>query len=556
MDRKKVVSILALIMALVMILSLFISVLPAALAADEDEIDELERQKEELTQKAEEARERVEALKGEKDTVLLQKTALEVEKKSAESAIAILDQQVSSYDSLIELKAQEVEDAKKVEEEQLLRYRARVRAMEEDGGFNILVILAESQSLGDFLAALDDAGDVMESDKALERQYREAREESERLVAELQELRVEAAEKKLVYQAEKEEIEKQLQEAESMMAEMEDEIQVALVAYRAAEEEEDRASDEILSAILQMYEDKRREKAEEEARLKEEEEARQKEEEAAHGGVVGNDEGGLIPLPTPIPTQAPYQPTPEPTPALTPAPTPAPTPVPTPVPTPEPTQAPPPAPPPSDDGGGDDGGDNGGGEGEGGEAPAPTPVPTPVPTPAPTPVPTPEPTPEPTPAPTPDPTPAPTPAPTPYNPTTGVFTWPVPSSKRITSRFGNRIDPFTGEVRYHSGIDIDGYNKDGYPIVAADGGTVVTATPNSGYGNYIIIDHGNGYMTVYAHMSGFAVSYGQQVEKGQTIGYLGRTGRATGTHCHFEVILNGSRIDPEQFFSGMSYWGC
>ena len=121
---------------------------------------------------------------------------------------------------------------------------------------------------------------------------------------------------------------------------------------------------------------------------------------------------------------------------------------------------------------------------------------------------------------------------------------------------GNRIDPFTGEVRYHSGIDIDGYGNEGNSIIAADGGTVVTATYNDGYGNYVIVDHGNGYMTLYAHMSGRAVSTGDTVTQGQVLGYLGQTGRATGVHCHFEVFINGSRTDPEQFFSGLTYWNC
>ena len=115
---------------------------------------------------------------------------------------------------------------------------------------------------------------------------------------------------------------------------------------------------------------------------------------------------------------------------------------------------------------------------------------------------------------------------------TGNLAWPVPCSTRVTSRFGNRSDPFTGETRYHSGIDIDGY------------------------GNYVIIDHGNGYQTLYAHMSGLAVGAGQSVSQGQTVGYLGATGRATGTHCHFEVFVNGERTDPAQFFSGLSYYNC
>ena len=138
---------------------------------------------------------------------------------------------------------------------------------------------------------------------------------------------------------------------------------------------------------------------------------------------------------------------------------------------------------------------------------------------------------------------------------TGSLVWPVPSSMVITSRYGNRSDPFTGETRYHSGIDIDGFNKAGNPIVAADSGTVITASSNSGYGNYVIIDHG-GMKTVYAHMSGFAVSAGQTVSQGQTVGYLGDTGRATGVHLHFEVYVGESRTDPAAYFGGMTYYNC
>ena len=133
--------------------------------------------------------------------------------------------------------------------------------------------------------------------------------------------------------------------------------------------------------------------------------------------------------------------------------------------------------------------------------------------------------------------------------------WPVPCSTRVTSRFGYRSDPFTGANKYHSGIDIDGFGNDGGAIVASASGTVVTSSYDAGYGNYVIIDHG-GMQTLYAHNSGNAVSVGDHVSQGQTIGYLGATGRATGTHCHFEVFVGGSRVDPAQYFSGISYYNC
>ena len=84
---------------------------------------------------------------------------------------------------------------------------------------------------------------------------------------------------------------------------------------------------------------------------------------------------------------------------------------------------------------------------------------------------------------------------------------------------------------------------------AAAGGTVIAAvTGSSGYGNYVTIDHGNGYQTVYAHMATLSVSYGQSVSAGQELGTLGSTGRSTGTHCHFEVRVNGTPTDPTAFF--------
>ncbi len=129
---------------------------------------------------------------------------------------------------------------------------------------------------------------------------------------------------------------------------------------------------------------------------------------------------------------------------------------------------------------------------------------------------------------------------------TGNFMWPVPSCTTISSGFGYRIHPIFGDKRFHSGVDISA--SSGATIVAADSGTVVTAVYSSSYGNYVVISHGNGNSTLYAHMSSMAVSSGQTVTKGQTIGYVGSTGWSTGAHCHFEVKIAGQLVDPMSQF--------
>ncbi len=123
---------------------------------------------------------------------------------------------------------------------------------------------------------------------------------------------------------------------------------------------------------------------------------------------------------------------------------------------------------------------------------------------------------------------------------TGDLMWPVSGS--LSSPFGWRIHPILGYRKFHTGIDVGaGY---GTPIHAADSGTVIYATWMGGYGNVIIIDHGSGISTLYAHQSSLAVGTGAHVTRGQTIGYVGSTGFSTGPHLHFEVRLNGNPVDP------------
>jgi murein DD-endopeptidase MepM/ murein hydrolase activator NlpD len=123
---------------------------------------------------------------------------------------------------------------------------------------------------------------------------------------------------------------------------------------------------------------------------------------------------------------------------------------------------------------------------------------------------------------------------------TGRLVWPV--SGPVVSGFGWRIHPIFHTRKFHTGIDIGaGY---GTPIHAADSGTVIYAAAMSGYGNVIVIDHGGGLSTLYAHQSGFAVGTGAGVSRGQVIGYVGMTGYTTGPHLHFEVRVGGSPVDP------------
>ncbi len=434
--QKKVIAVIALMMAILMAFSLISYVLPVAFAVSQSDIDALQKKKDELAQRVEEEAERVETLQNEQANVLDQMTALQNKNEAAKEALALVTEEIAMYDDIIEEKTEELNEALSREQVQLTKYRTRVRAMEESGGYNILAVLMSSGDFNEFLTALDDMEKIMTSDRDLEDQYIAAREESERVKAEYEAVRTECIERQDELRAEQAGLEAQIADTEEKLAELDDQIEEAIQAYEEAQNAEEQAAQEILDLIAAYEEQKRQEEAARAAAAAAAERQASKDE---NGNFTSSEADGL----------------------------------------------------------------------HAGEASG-----------------------------------------------TGSFIWPVPCSTRVTSRFGNRSDPFTGETRYHSGIDIDGYGNEGGTIVAADGGTVITATYSDGYGNYVIIDHGNGYQTLYAHMSGIWVSSGQTVSQGDGIGSLGATGRATGTHCHFEVIINGERTDPTQFFSGLTFYNC
>ena len=430
MNRKRAVSILAIIMAIVMILSLVLSVIPTAHAVSQAEINALQAKKDELTARVNEAQARLESMQEQEASVLEKKAALEEENAAAKEALELVAEELAMYDQILAEKTLELERAQAAEQEQGRKYRARIRSMEEDGTYDILALILNSANFSELLSKLDDMDSIMESDKRLEEQYRSARIELERIKAEYEQVRAECEGKQNSLLAEQAQIEARLMETEAILEELADEIEEATRQFEEERAAEAEAAAEV-TAMIAEYEAQK--KAEEEARRRAAEEAA-----AAAQTQAGGD--GSAPSEYAAP-----------------------------------------------------------------QAPA----------------------------------------------STGAFTWPVPCSRRITGRYG---ESRTGH--FHAGIDIDGYGNDGQPVLAAASGTVITATSSGAYGNYVVIDHGNGYSTLYAHMSSNAVSSGSYVNAGDVIGYLGATGNATGTHCHFEVRINGSTTDPAQYFSGLSYWNC
>lgn len=131
------------------------------------------------------------------------------------------------------------------------------------------------------------------------------------------------------------------------------------------------------------------------------------------------------------------------------------------------------------------------------------------------------------------------------------YHWPLPGRYKLTSKFGYRIHPIQGTPSSHTGTDIPA--PSGTPIEACKGGQVITSTYHSSYGNYVVVDHGGGNSTLYAHMSSRSVSVGDIVTQGQVLGKVGSTGSSTGPHLHLEVRVNYQRVDAETCFPSLPF---
>lgn len=406
MNKRKIRAAVALCLSVLLMGTAVSEAFPVpAYAVTQSQIDELKAQRNVIRAQRQEKQAIVEALEAEKADVVAQKQAMDERNMYTLQQIQLNNQEIELYDEMIAEKAAELEEAQRLENEQLERYRTRVRAMEENGGYNILAIISKSDSFSDMLTAMDDVGEIMESDRQLEDAYIAARENTESVKADYEGTRSELEELKAQLKAEQEELEKDIEEAIQIILNLENDLENRQAEYDAIMAAEDAANATIDKLVAELEAQRAAEAA--------------------------------------------------------------------------------------------------GGSGGGGSANA-----------------------------------------------SGSFMWPVASYVYVSSRFGLRVHPITGQKKSHTGIDIA--SNQGTAVYASDGGSVTLAGWNGGYGNCIMIDHGNGYVTLYGHLSSISVSVGQTVSQGTTIGAVGSTGNSTGPHLHFEVLKNGTRIDPEQFFSGLT----
>ena len=379
-----------------LILATCFSCLPqnAFAAVSQAQIDEVKKKRDQVYEEKQAQQEIIDELSASRDDIISQKMALEEKVTMTREQIALNNQEIELYEDMIAEKQEEVEQAKALEDLQLERYRARIRAMEENGQLDLFVLLSESQSISDLLTALDDAGDIMQSDRALEDQYIAARKAHEAKKDEYEEYKAGLVAIQEMLSDERDQLELDIEFQQQIIDELQQQISenedlIAEINARWAE------LDQEVVELQEKYD-----------------------EQHTPGSLWGA--AGLI--------------------------------------------------------------------------------------------------------------------------------WPC-GAYYITSLAGNRVHPVTGEMRYHSGIDIGVPNGD--PIWAAAAGTVTMAGWNGNYGNCVMVTHGNGYTTVYGHLSGIAVSYGQSVNMGQTIGYCGSTGLTTGPHLHFEIREGGAFLNPMDFFG----WG-
>ena len=392
----------------------------ASARVTQTQIDRLRAEKREYERQKREVQSKIEAIEFERMTELAKKEILDQRIRLTGFEIRNINSTIDQYYLLIREKEYEVVLAQGREESHRLKYRNRVRDMEENGILTYLEILFDSTSYSDLLARLDFVSDIMSADRRMFDDLQIARMETEEAKAELEEIKVELEEEKEQLELKEAELFEQLEEALDLIIKLEENIETETELRDLYAAEEARIQRELNIAVEQLR--RQQEEEERQRRLREQQQNQQR-----PGTGSGSESGG-----------------------------------------------------------------GGGGGSSGGSG------------------------------------------------SSGQFHWPV-SGGSIISRWGA-----SRGNRLHQGLDISGAH--GANVMAVEPGTVVTSSYGSGYGYYVTISHGNGLSTLYSHLSSSAVDVGTSVSRGQVIGYVGATGNATTPHLHFEVFVNGSRVNPEPWF--------
>lgn len=398
MARKKFIRIVAIIMAVLMALSVLYVVVGSlsAKAVSQSEIDELKKQQQEIAIKKAEIQSKINSFEYDQATVLAKKSVLDDQISYTEEEIQNLTEQIATYDQMIADKGQEYIVMQQREEEQLEKFKTRLRVMEENGTISYISVILNANSYADLLSRIADVGEIMESDELLYEQLKQAKEDTLLAKQSLEETQQEQQAEKENLLSLQDELNVELADADALLQEIENNLETERDLYQQETDDYNAIQKEINQKVEELKK---------------------------QNSVVG----------------------------------------------------------------------------------------------------------------------------------TGTLVWPAPSSYRVTSEFGMRMHPIYNELRMHTGIDIGA--SYGTNVIASDGGTVITSKYSSSYGNYIVISHGNGYTTLYAHLSSRLVKAGDNVTQGQLIGKVGSTGASTGPHLHYEVSVNGERVNPLQFFSGYTIVG-
>ena len=253
--KKKTVSAICIALAFIMIVTLVVSLMGsfgAFAAGGQEEIDALEQQKQQLQSQQQSIQSNINDLVAQQADVIEQKAAMDEKNELARQEIELINEQIEVYTDLIDDKAKELEAAEKTEQEQLELYKKRVRSMEENGSYTYLDILFQCRSLSDVLSAIDMIGEIMESDKRLYEQYKESRENTERIKGEYEQTLVLLGEKQETLEAEKAELEKQIAAALEVINQLENDIEAAKAEYAKAAAAEAAAQASINAIIAQM----------------------------------------------------------------------------------------------------------------------------------------------------------------------------------------------------------------------------------------------------------------------------------------------------------------